>query len=37
MRTSRWLLAVTLTAVALGATAWLIASVNELHDRLSNT
>ena len=35
MRTSRWLLAITLSAVALGATAWLIASVNELHDRLA--
>ncbi len=35
MRTSRWLLAVILTAVALGASAWLIASVNALHDRLA--
>ncbi len=35
MRTSRWILALLLTALALGATAWLVASVNELHDRLA--
>lgn len=35
MRTSRWILALLLTAVALAATAWLVASVNELHDRLA--
>jgi hypothetical protein len=35
MRNSRWLLAIVLTAVTLTATAWLIASVNELHDRLA--
>jgi len=35
MRTSRWILALVLTAVALVATAWLVASVNELHDRLA--
>jgi small GTP-binding protein len=35
MRTSRWALGIVLVAVTLGATAWLIASVNELHDRLA--
>lgn len=35
MRNSRWLLAIVLTAITLAATAWLIASVNELHDRLA--
>ena len=35
MRTSRWLLALVLTAVALGAAAWLIASIGEMHDRLA--
>jgi small GTP-binding protein len=35
MKTSRWVLAMALTALALGATAWLIASINELHDRLA--
>src|SRR5207247_1542920 len=35
MRTTRWVLALVLTAVALGTAAWLITSVNELHDRLA--
>src|SRR4051794_39798498 len=35
MRTSRWVLGIMLVAVTLAATAWLIASVNELHDRLA--
>src|SRR5262249_40883973 len=33
MRTSRWVFALLLAAVALGAAAWLIASANDLHDR----
>src|SRR4051794_7394111 len=35
MRTTRWVLALVLTAVALGTVAWLVTSVNELHDRLA--
>src|SRR4051812_31001766 len=35
MRTSRWVFALILTAVALGTVAWLVTSVNELHDRLA--
>src|SRR3954453_12333740 len=34
MRSSRFLLAVVLVTVALGAAAWLIVSVGEMHDRL---
>src|SRR4051812_5012171 len=35
MRTSRWVFALILTAVALGTVAWLVSSVNEPHDRLA--
>src|SRR5947209_16645154 len=35
MRTTRWVLALVLAAVALGTVAWLVTSVNELHDRLA--
>src|SRR3954467_8405532 len=35
MRTTRWVLALVLAAVALGTAAWLVTSVNELHDRLA--
>jgi small GTP-binding protein len=35
MRTTRWVFALLLTAVALGTVAWLVTSVNELHDRLA--
>lgn len=35
MRTTRWVLAVLLMAVAVGTVAWLITSVNDLHDRLA--
>jgi small GTP-binding protein len=35
MRTTRWVLALVLAAVAIGTVAWLITSVNELHDRLA--
>ncbi len=35
MRTTRWVFALILTAVALGTAAWLVTSVNELHDRLA--
>jgi small GTP-binding protein len=34
MRTTRWIFALVLTFVAIGTVAWLITSVNELHDRL---
>ena len=34
MRTTRWVFALILAAVALGTVAWLVTSVNELHDRL---
>ncbi len=32
---SRWVLALVLTVVALGAAAWLAVSVGEMHDRLA--
>ena len=32
---SRWLLALALSAVALGAAAWLFVSIGEMHDRLA--
>ncbi|MBV8267499.1 MAG: GTP-binding protein, partial [Planctomycetaceae bacterium] len=35
MRMSRWLLALALSAVALGAAAWLFVSIGEMHDRLA--
>src|SRR4051812_22232159 len=35
MRTTRWGFALLLAAVALGTVAWLVTSVNELHDRLA--
>src|SRR3954451_12088514 len=35
MRTTRWVLALVRSAVALGTVAWLVTSVNELHDRLA--
>jgi small GTP-binding protein len=35
MRTSRLMLALALTAVALGSAAWLVVSVGEMHDRLA--
>jgi small GTP-binding protein len=35
MRTTRWAFALVLAAVALGTAAWLITSVNDLHDRLA--
>jgi small GTP-binding protein len=35
MRTTRWVFALVLVAVALGTAAWLVASINELHDRLA--
>jgi small GTP-binding protein len=35
MRTTRWILALVLTAVALGTAAWLIASINNLHENLA--
>ncbi len=35
MRTTRWVFALVLTAFALGTAAWLVTSVNELHDRLA--
>src|SRR3954452_4025635 len=35
MRTTRWVFAVVLAAVAVGTVAWLVTSVNELHDRLA--
>jgi small GTP-binding protein len=35
MRTTRWVFALVLTAIALGTAAWLITSVTALHDRLA--
>src|SRR5437588_7109783 len=35
MRTTRWVFALVLMAVALGTAAWLVASINELHDRIA--
>jgi small GTP-binding protein len=35
MRTTRWVLALVLTVVSVGTVAWLLTSVNELHDRLA--
>ena len=35
MRTSRWALALVLIAVAAGATAWMLVTIGEMHDRLA--
>jgi small GTP-binding protein len=35
MRTARWLAPLVLSAIALGAAAWLFTSVGEMHDRLA--